>query len=198
MKSTIFLHVLLNIVRIVLDTTAFSDNWYNGLINLRHLEFKSDSYLSRNDFLHLLTYAPHLNSLTLPMSVLFLLTDRFENDTVCYYLSTRIKSLTICGTQRGIDDLRLVTASELSSLVNIFGEMCEHLSFGFQAKIEMGWKSLKKMQQLRSLHIRHRMWHVESQTDAHTWVEKSQSKINPSDDFMHASDEYQFYVWFGN
>lgn len=185
-----------HIVRLVLDA-ALPTSWYFLFINLRHLEFRRHLHMSSTDFAQFLANTPQLQSLTVSILDLSRLTDKFTNNSVCDQLSQRIQSLTISQYYSNSDGLGVVSVRLLSSLVHIFGKTCKHLSLGLAAHPNTVLPILQRMRQLRSLHIRPRPWCRTSHFTATSWIEQPPIKTDVSD-FMHASDDYNFYIWFGN
>jgi hypothetical protein len=78
-----------NIVRLVLKVNLPS-KWHFLLVNLRHLECQRGMEMSSTDFTHFLEYIPALQSLTLPISILSKLTDRFTNSMCRYRYNYRL------------------------------------------------------------------------------------------------------------
>jgi hypothetical protein len=185
-----------NIVRLVLKN-PLPTTWYFLLINLRHLEFRGTLAMPSTDFAYFLANTPQLQSLKLPILILSKLTDKFTNNAVCDQLSHRIKSLTISRYYSNGDSLGIVSVRLLSSLVRIFGKSCEHLSLALAAHPTTVLPILRRMRQLRSLHIGYRSWCRTSETTATSWIEQPPIKTDVSD-FMHSPDDYNFYIWFGN
>jgi hypothetical protein len=185
-----------NIVRLVLKT-GLSTNWYFLLSNLRHLEFRRTLHMSSSDFNHFLANTPQLHSLTVPILVLSKLTDKFTHKTVCDQLSQQIHSLTISEYYSYGNDLGIVSVRLLSSLVRIFGKKCEHLSLGLSAHPNTVLPVIRRMQQLRSLHIRYHPWCHNSHVTASSWLEQPLLRTNVSN-FMHSPDDDNFFIWFGN
>ncbi len=185
-----------DIDRLVLKT-ALPTNWYFLLNNLRHVEFQKTLHMPSTDFAHFLANAPQLQSLTLPIIVLMKLTDRFKNNAVCDLLSQRIQSLTISRYYSDGYDLGVVSVRLLASIVRIFNKSCKHLSLGLSAHPNTVLPILRRMRQLRSLHIRHHPWSRVSNSTATSWLEQPPTEIHISD-FIHAENDDHFYIWFGN
>jgi len=152
--------------------------------------------MSSADFAQFLANTPQLQSLTVSILVLSKLTDKFTSNGVCDQLSQRIQSLRISQYYPN-SDLGVVSVRLLSSLVHTFGKTCKHLSLGLAAHPNTVLPILQRMRQLRSLHIRVRPWCRTSDFTAASWIEQPPIKTNVSD-FMYASDDCNFYIWFGN
>jgi hypothetical protein len=185
-----------NIVRLVLHT-ALPSSWHFLLNNLRHLEFQRTSEMSSADFGQFLTNTPVLQSLTLPIRILSNLTENFTNNAVCDLLSNRIQSLTISQYFSNGNNLGIVTVHNLSSLVRIFGKTCKHLALGLSAHPNTALTTLRRMRGLHSLHIYYCSRCYRSQNTVTCWMEEMRKKADVSD-FMHTSDDHNFYIWFGN
>ena len=185
-----------NIVRLVLKT-ALPTSWHFLLTNLRHVEFRRTLHMPSTDFAQFLTNSPQLQSLTLPILALTKLTDRFTNNTVCDLLSQRIQSLTISQYFSEECDLGDVSVRLLAAVVRVFNKTCKHLSLALSAHPNTVLPILRRMRQLRSLHIRHNPWSRVSDSTATSWLEQPPTEIHISD-FMHAANDHHFYIWFGN
>ena len=144
-----------NIVRLILNTSLSSD-WSLPLAHLRHLECREKILISSANFVHFLQNAPSLQSLTLSILTLSELTDQFTNKTVHDQLSSRIKSLTISDHFSYSFALDAITTTKLASLVQIFGQTCEHLSIPLSMQYDQALSLLQEMKQLRTLHITYR------------------------------------------
>ncbi len=186
-----------NIVRLVINS-SFSTDWIPLLSNLHHLEIRNAGSTSSSDFSRLVENTSQLRSLTISANDLIMLTDDFQNTSLRYHMSQRIRSLTLANFFDGKLTLDVVQASLLSPLVRIFGKKCEHLSFALAAHPDTVLPILQRMKQLRSLHIHLNPWHRKSRNMAKSWLEKQPKGSIQSEDFVHITDENDYYVWFGN
>lgn len=153
--------------------------------------------VSSNDFARLLSSIPLLRSLIISTGELESLTDKFTNSTVCDQLSQRIQSLTLAFPNVNELILDVVNIGILSSLVRIFGKKCEHLSLGVAIHPNTVLPILQHMEQLHSLHIDCNPWYRKSQDTATSWL-KEQSTCSTEIDFVHVTDDNNYYAWYGS
>ncbi|CAF0944813.1 unnamed protein product [Adineta steineri] len=182
-----------NIIRLTLNATL-SKSWLYLLKELRYLYIEYRADMSSDDFAQLLEHTPNLESLVISTEKLKKFTDDFQRQIVCQYLSERIKSLTITDSDYNYNRSNLghVSIDALSSLTRIFSSKCEHLSLALKANPNTARPILRRMRQLRSLHIQ---WpHNFTVSD---WLPK-QSTNSTALDFVHMNDKQEFFVWFGN
>ncbi|CAF1384626.1 unnamed protein product [Adineta steineri] len=178
--------------------TALPTNWYFTLTNLHHVEFRRTLHMTSLDFAQFLLNSPQLHSLILPISVLMKLTDKFTNNTVCDLLSRQIQSLTISRYFSDEYELGDVSVRLLTSLVRIFNKSCKHLSLAISANPNTILPILRRMKQLRSLHIRYNPWSRSSiNNNPVSWIEHAPTIIHNSD-FIHVTDDCHYYIWFGS
>jgi len=141
-----------NIVHLILKV-KLPISWIYLLTRLRHLNIGVDVDMSSSDFAQILERTPNLQSLTTSIIQLKILTDNFSNQIICQQLSERIKSLTISHHYLDIPSLGIVSVRLLCSLARIFSSKCEHLSLALIAHPNTVRPILRRMRQLRSLHI---------------------------------------------
>ncbi|CAF4956639.1 unnamed protein product [Rotaria sp. Silwood1] len=183
-----------NIVRLILKNDL-PRSWYSLLKNVRHLEFQQHVCMSTNDFADFLEYAGQLQSLTLLTPALIQLTGSFKNKAVCDQLSKRIQSLTISDCFSDTSCCQsLIYPELLSYIVNIFCNICKHLSLNIVSFPKTTLPVFRNMQQLRSLHIYYPTWRDKSYSTAITWFQQCIYEIDASD-FIFTPDDGNFYVW---
>ena len=185
-----------NIIRLVLHTDL-PKSWIYLLTKLRHLDIRTDVKMSSYDFNFLLKHAPNLQSLNISVVKLKDLTDQFSNQSVCHYLSERIQSLTITEHYSYSIHLGIVSVRLLNSLVRLFSTKCQHLSLRLRAHPTTVRPILRRMRQLRSLHIQWRFARFDVEDTISSWL-RQQSTDPKSVDFVHTKDEKDLFVWFGN
>ncbi|CAF2379233.1 unnamed protein product [Rotaria sp. Silwood2] len=185
-----------NIVDLILKVNL-PTSWIYLLTKLRHLRIIADMHMSSADFTRLLERAPNLQSLTISIIQLKLLTDKFTNQIVCHQLSQQIQSLTISHHYSDIPNLGIVSVRLLSSLVRIFSMKCQHLSLALMAHPNTVRPILRRMKQLRSLHIQWRYGYIGLDDPIAYWLQQ-QSTDPTALDFVHTNDKNDLFVWFGN
>ncbi|CAF0866381.1 unnamed protein product [Adineta steineri] len=182
-----------NIIYLTLNATL-SKSWLYLLKELHYLDIQHGADMSSDDFAQLLEYTPNLQSLTISIKRLKKLTDKFQHQIVCQYLSERIKSLTITRSDynHSRSSLGHVSIHALSSLTRILSSKCEHLSLAIMANPNTVRPILRRMTQLRSLRIQ---W--PRNFTVSDWVQKK-STYSTALDFVHMNDKQEFFIWFGN
>ncbi|CAF0747201.1 unnamed protein product [Rotaria sordida] len=185
-----------NIVDLILKVNL-PTSWIYLLTKLRHLRIIADMQMSSADFIRLLERAPNLQSLTISIIQLKILTDKFTNQIVCHQLSQQIQSLTISHHYSDIPNLGIVSVRLLCSLVRIFSKKCQHLSLALMAHPNTVRPILRRMRQLRSLHIQWRHVYIGVDDPVAYWLQQ-QSTDTTALDFVHTNDKNDLFVWFGN
>ncbi len=185
-----------NIHHLIL-TVNLPTSWFYLLTELRHINMGSYAEMSSTDFGNLLQRAPNLRSLTISIIKLKNLTDNFSNQIICQQLSQRIQSLTISYQYLDPPRLDIVSVRSLSSLVRIFSTKCEHLSLALIAHPNTVRPILRRMKQLRSLHIEWRHLQIGCNDPVACWLE--QQSTGPTDlDFIYTTDKRHLFMWFGS
>jgi hypothetical protein len=149
------------------------------------------------DFAKILERAPNLQSLTLSTSILEIVTQKFTNQIVCQQLSQRIQSLTITERYFYTPRLGIVTVRLLNSIARVFSTKCQHLSLALVAHPKTVCPILRRMRQLRSLHIQWRFGSTDLDDPVPLWLQY-QPTASTSSDFVYSNDEKHLFVWFGN
>jgi hypothetical protein len=186
-----------NIVHLILKV-KLPISWIYLLTKLRHLNIGVDVDMSSNDFAQILERTPNLQSLTTSIIQLKILTDKFSNQIVCQQLSERIKSLTISHHYLDIPSLGIVSVRLLCSLARIFSSKCEHLSLALIAHPNTVRPILRRMRQLRSLHIQWGHGFIGLDDPISYWLQQQQSTDPTNVDFVHTNDRRHLFIWFGN
>jgi hypothetical protein len=172
-------------------------SWLYLLTELRHINIGSYVEMSSIDFGNLLERTPNLQSLTISSDKLKILTDKFTNQIVCHHLSEKIQSLTISHQYFDVPRLDIVSVRLLRSLVGIFSTKCKHLSLGLIAHPNTVCSILRRMKQLRSLHIEWRHLFIGFDDPVASWLQ--QLSTDPTAlDFVHTNDKRHLFIWFGN
>ncbi len=182
-----------NIHQLIL-TVNLPTSWFYLLTKLRHISIGSYIEMSSEDFQNILQHSPNLQSLTISCDKLKRLTDKYTNLIVCQKLSQQIQSLSISHHYMDLPNLGIVSVRALNSLVRIFSAKCEHLSLGLMAHPNTVRPILRRMKQLRSLHIEWRHLHFEIDDP----VFQQQSTDPKSLDYVHTIDNRHLFIWFGN
>jgi hypothetical protein len=172
-------------------------NWLHLLIKVRHISIGSYIEMSSIDFETLLRHSPNLQSLSISSEKLKKLTDGYKNPIICQKLSQQIQSLSISHHYMDLPNLGIVSVRALNSLVRIFSAKCQHLSLAVIAQPNTVQPILRRMKQLRSLHIEWRHLSFGLNDPVANWLQLQST--NPSSvDFVHTTDNRHLFIWFGN
>lgn len=185
-----------NILHLILKANL-PESWIYLLTNLRHLQIGTDVTMSSYDFMHLLNHAPNLRSLTIPIFRLKLLTDNFKNENICFQLSQRIQTLTISHHYLDTPNLGIVSVRLLSALVRVFSMKCQHLSLALVAHPNTVRPMLRRMRELRSLHIYWPYMRRYTYDPIACWLDQQSTDLTAID-YVHTNDKNHFFIWFGN
>ncbi len=172
-------------------------SWLYLLTKLRHIHIGAYVEMSSTDFERLLQHSPNLQSLTISNDKLNKLTNKFTNQSVCHQLSQKIQSLTISHHYLDLPKLDIVSVRSLSSLARIFSEKCEHLSLALIASPKTVYPILRRMKQLRSLHIEWCHVLIGLNDPVASWLQNISTDPTALD-FVHTTDKRHLFIWFGN
>ncbi|CAM2701464.1 unnamed protein product [Rotaria socialis] len=183
-----------NIVHLILKVNLPS--WIDLLTNLRCLHVGWNVHMTPTECSHLLQNASNLRSLKISIFSLKIVTDKFSNETVCNELARKIESLTISNFVDGYSR-RSVSVRVLTSLVRIFSMNCQHLTIALMSHPNTVYPILRRMKNLRSLHI---TWSVQRRNFSTpiSQLLQEQSTDPKAIDFIDTYDGNQLFIWFGN
>ena len=186
-----------NIDRLILSVNIPS-SWFYLLRNLHHLSIGDYMEMTSIDFGNILDHAPNIRSLTVSCDKLKKLTDKFASALICQQLSQRIQSLTISHRLMDFPNLGVVSVRALNALVRIFAAKCQHLSFALIAHPNTVRPILRRMKELRSLHVQWRHLHFNPSDDSvASWLEQQSTDPNATD-YVQTIDNRHLLIWFGN
>lgn len=177
------------IINLIINDSFNPIDWIHVLTKLRHLELKSRSNLSSEDFRYLLVNTPHLHSLTTDKCILRTVTENWGYTLVCHKLSERIQSLKLYSSTRQSDCL---SRNDLKQIIRIFAAKCQHLSLPVQLPSNSISFILQSMSQLRSLHV-HTARKYNSSLNM-LWLEKEVLQLNNSNCII-INDGFDCYLW---
>jgi hypothetical protein len=186
-------------IRHLILKVSLPTSWNYLLTELRHLTIGSGVEISSTNFEHILERTPNLQSLTISTNKLKIVTDNFKNQIICQQLSQRIQSLIVTHYYYDAPSLGIVSVRFLNSLVRVFSKNCQHLSLALTAHPNTVCPILRRMRQLRSLHIQWRLGSVDLDNPAPFWLHHHPQSTDPiTADFVHSNDKRHLSVWFGN
>jgi hypothetical protein len=153
--------------------------------------------MSSVDFDTLLQHSPNLQSLTISSEKLKRMTDGYKNQIICQKLSQQILSLSISHHYMDLPNLGIVSVRALSALARIFAPKCQHLSLAVIAHPNTVQPILRRMKQLRSLHIEWRHLSFGSTDPVAAWLHEQPTDPR-SVNYVHTTDNRHLFIWFGN
>jgi hypothetical protein len=179
------------VVNLIINVDFACASWSHILNKLCHLSFERGATMSSQEFRILLDNTPHLYSLAVEKNMLRTLTDNWRNDSVCHHLSNKIRSLKF-----HLYDKRsqCLNKSDFHQIGKIFVGKCQHLSLSIQSQIDIIGLILRRMKQLRSLHV-----HIIEKVHViitMKWLDQQQTKYNESNCII-IKEEQDYYFWLG-
>ncbi len=179
------------VVNLVINVYFNSINWLHVLTQLHYLSFVHDASMSSENFRILLENTPYLNSLAIEKNTLKTLTGNWNNASICNYLSNKIHCLKFHSNDY---QSQCVNKNEIHHIVKIFVSKCQHLSLPIQSQIDTIALILRRMRQLRSLHV-HIMENIHPLITM-KWLDQQETKYNDSNCII-VKEKQDYYFWLG-
>ncbi|CAF1238501.1 unnamed protein product [Adineta steineri] len=179
------------IVNLIIERSFTSIDWIRTLTKLRHVSFSKSADISSNIFECLLDHTPELESLVVDNNLLRILTNNYNNVSICNQLSNKIQYLKF---HSATNASQCFNKNRLAEILPIFASKCKHLSLSIQSKHDLIALILKRTKRLHSLHV-----HIKEKDHlpiTMQWFDEQKTKSNYSNCFI-MKQEQDYYFWLG-